>query len=130
MKLPGINLGNLDIVATVGEFLTVLRSIDGKLDELLDEQREANRNSVLDRIGRTSRERMARDRSTEVRETTEAAADCSLGNGTCADPHDGDMVPAPVGEQPWPGFGAPCDRPLGVRGNCAKSLGHSGRCKP
>lgn len=86
--IPGLPKG-LDILATVNEFLTVLRSIDGKLDELLDEQREANRNSVLDRLGRTSRERTARDRSTEVRETTERAADCSLGNGTCADPHDG-----------------------------------------
>ena len=96
MKLPGINLGNLDIPATVGEFLTTLKSIDGKLTELLEEQREANRNSVLDRLGRTSRERMARDRTTVAPDLDYAddgtlvptTGDCSLG-GTCSDPHDG-----------------------------------------
>lgn len=87
--IPGLPKG-LDILATVNEFLTVLRSIDGKLDELLDEQREANRNSVMDRLGRTSRERMARDRTTEDRDglPVGVTADCSLG-GACSDPHDG-----------------------------------------
>ncbi|UXE04454.1 hypothetical protein SEA_FUNSIZED_83 [Mycobacterium phage Funsized] len=79
--LPKIDL---DIVHTVNEFLTVLRSIDGKLDELLDEQREANRNSVLDRLGRTTRERMAFDRTAP----DAAPADCSLGYSGCTDPHD------------------------------------------
>ncbi|QHB37826.1 hypothetical protein I5G63_gp086 [Mycobacterium phage Imvubu] len=102
MKLPGINIGNLDIPATVGEFLSTLKSIDGKLTELLEEQREANRNSVLDRLGRTSRERMARDRTTEDRDglpvgvaapghsaPRSSCPACAVGDPTDADLRDG-----------------------------------------
>ncbi|MGE2714221.1 hypothetical protein ACQI4L_09200 [Mycolicibacterium litorale] len=39
MKLPGLDLGGLNVADTVTDFLRVLRSIDSKLDTLIELQR-------------------------------------------------------------------------------------------
>lgn len=39
MKLPGIDLGGLNIAETVGEFLTTLKDMNAKLDTLIELQR-------------------------------------------------------------------------------------------
>lgn len=77
---------DLDVVGTVREFLTVLRSIDTKLDTLTAEMQEMNRNATLDRLGRTTRERMAFDRTMPAPD-----ADCGLGCPTDATDDDLDL---------------------------------------
>ena len=140
--LPKIDI---DIVSTVNEFLTVLRSIDGKLDELLEEQREANRGATIDRLGRASRDRIAADERrgphggpvfcSECDEVgrlrctahgPEATAGRRLGDALA----DASCPVNPTDEALASTFGPACARPLGTRGACSKSLGHSGRCKP
>lgn len=117
--LPSFNIGDIDIPGTVAAFLATLRSIDTKLDTLIELQREDVRIGTAERLARIGGNRVDADRR-----LAEVGTPLSR------------LVEAPTADTPadgaddWAGFGTPCDKPLGIRGKCAKSLGHSGRCKP
>ena len=98
LKLPGINVG-LDIPETVREFLTVLRNIDSKLDTLIEEQQEANRNSVMDRLARATRDRQAFDAARGdqlARVELQCSPACTSGH-----PVDADLDRRPLDTNGW-----------------------------
>lgn len=116
--LPSFNLGDIDIPGTVATFLATLRSIDTKLDTLIELQREDVRVGTTERLARIGANRVEADRLNQAGTPLSRLADNPTADAPAEVPDD------------WAGFGTPCDKPLGIRGTCAKSLGHSGRCKP
>lgn len=91
MKLPGINLGHIDIPEMIHTFLHTLRAIETKLDRLIELTEEANRNATLDRLGRTTRHRQDADRR-RMAPAGLIPTDCDMSRPcACVDPDDADL---------------------------------------